>query len=236
MKMETSLPNSPSTARVTDFALQLRKPTLELTSQVRESIISQSMQAAQKWFLVRAKTFVHWSQPALLRSDFRELLKQAGEDTMDYFRTQFLQGTPGEDIPFWRIKSAQESLEQLCEAFFPLFEYANDYKSWWICTEAKAAAVAMGGKKGMKLYEAQAQGVYAEKCRQDLELLLFSTGKLELDIRLTTQISLDEDTLAEQLKEAEKQAKCRIDTVFDVKEVEGPRSRLYSESDVVGSN
>jgi hypothetical protein len=212
--------------RVTDAALQLRKPISELSSEQRETIVRDKLLLAQNWFRGKGKTLIDWSQPPLEASEFRELLKQLTDATRDYFRTQFLQGTSGEDVPFWKIKSAQDTLDQLCFASFALFSYCNDYKSWWTCTQAKINALAQGGKeRAVKGYMAQAKGPYVEKCEKDLKILL-EAGKLDRDILLSSQIGLDEEILLAQLLEAEKQAKIRVESIFDCRSLDQPRSRL----------
>jgi len=224
--LETSLSNSTSMTRVTDTTLQLRKPVSELTSEQREVLTKQKLQLAQTYFAVKAKTLVDWSQPALETSEFRELLKHLTEETRDYFRSLFLQGSSGEDVPFWRIKSAQDTLDQACCASFPLFIYCNDYKSWWLCSQAKVAALAQGGKDGaVKAYMAQAQGSYREKGEGELRTLL-QIGKMERSIRLYAQMDLGEETMDVRRLEIEKQAKVLIDSFFDCKPLVLPRSRL----------
>lgn len=213
-------------ARVTDAALQHRKPTRELTSEQRETLIKQKLQQAQNCFALKAKSLVDWSQPARDTDEFRELLKHLSAETIDSFRGLFLQGTSGEDVPFWRIKSAQDTLNQACLASFPLFLYCNDHKSWWVCAQAKVTALAQGGKDtALKVYMEQAQGRYRGKGEQDLRALL-QTGKLEQEIRLYAQIELEEELLVTQRLEAEKHAKVLIDSFFPCKSLAPPRSRL----------
>jgi len=220
------LSNSPSYSKVTDSILQLRQPTVELQEADVQLLVEEKLQEAYEWQLTCMKAVL--KQPALDAQEFDELMDRLATDAKNYFRTLFLQGTTGENVPFAQIEQSENTLLGFCKSDSALFRYCNLFKSFTVCSGLKRELVkehSAGKAKLLKLYDSKAQGPYASRCRDDLEQLLTMLGRCqsmqEVTCKLEAQLVMDQDILATKLSKAQEKAKTKLGEVFD-NSAEGP--------------
>ena len=216
-----SVRNCSSFARITDSILQMRQPTVELQEETVEMLVEEKMEEAYQWYLTSVKRLLDWKEPALKKEEFEESIGKLLEQAKNYFRTLFMQGTTGENVPFSHIEASEKSLMHFCKSDFALFSYCNVFKSFTICSGLKRELVKSHSSKAkvLKLYNRSAQGRYADRCRKDLELLLTLLGRCrsqqEVTCKLEVQLATDREILARKLAKAQEKARTQMSEVFD---------------------
>lgn len=243
---DIQLPNSPSFTRITDSILQMRQPTVELQEEDVEELIQVKLEEAYQWYLASVKSLLDWKQPALDTKDIDEALDKLVADTKNYFRTLFVQGTTGENVPFAKIEKSEIILHQFCKSDLALFRYCNIYKSFAICSSLKRELIkdsSQGKIKLLKQYDKEAQGPYATRCRNDLDelLTLLSQGKSQQDveIKLDAQLAMDQDILSTKRTKAQDKARTQLEDVFQgsperhIVETSSSKSLLHSQASVL---
>lgn len=217
--------NSPSYTQVTDSILQLRQPTVELQEADIQLLVEEKLKEAYDWQLTCVRAVL--KQPALGAQEFEEVMERLATDARNYYRTLFLQGTTGENVPFAQIEQSENTLLGFWKSDSALFRYCNLFKSFTICSALKRELIkehSTGKAKLLKLYDHKAQGPYASRCREDLEQLLTMLAKCEtqreVTCKLEAQLAMDQDILATKLAKAQEKAKTKLGEVFDGSEEE----------------
>jgi len=110
---------------------------------------------------------------------FEEVLKKALEEAINYYRSLFLQGSPGEIVSFESILQGEDTVGRICRQDFALFEYCNLYRSFVLCSALKKRLIESEllskhtpKARILRLYDQEAAGAYRLLCRNDLEILL----------------------------------------------------------------
>ena len=242
-KGENSLQNSPSYSPITDSILMYRKPTSELSETVIAVLLDEKLTQAHQWFISCMKATLDWSKPALEELEFKDVLKKVETQARNYFRSMFVQGSSGENVPFAQIKKTEVDFERMCRMDHNLFVYCNCVKSFTNCTRLKRQLVQenTGGNKEkvLKMYDEKAQGPYARRCREDLALLLSLSGSANVLVQLETQMAMDVEILEDMKQKAQEKAKTEMSVVFQpvaLEQSEGSpisKSMLQSHASVV---
>lgn len=241
------MPNSPSFSRITDSILQMRQAKVELQAEVVEELVTAKVEETYQWFLSCVKAVLSWEQPALNTYQFEEIIDKLIDDTKNYFRTLFLQGTSGENVPFTHIEHNEQTLLHFCKSDLPLFRYCNLYKSFVICSNLKRDLIkehSQGKSKVLKLYDRSAQGPYASRCREDLDQLLTllircKSSQKEVESKLEAQLAMDQDILTTKRNKAQEKARTQLEGVFQsspegkVVESAATKSMLQSHASVL---
>lgn len=214
--------NSPSFAQVTDSILHMRLATAELKEEDVQLLVEEKLKETYQWHLTCVKAVLDWKEPALDAKEFEEVMEKLVADAKNYFRTLFLEGTTGENIPFEQIKQSENTLQSFCQSDFGLFRYCNMFKSFTVCSGLKRELIkehSTGKAKLLKLYDQTARGPYANRCRDDLEQLLTMLARCrsqqDVTCKLEAQVVMDQEILATKKAKAQENAKTEISAVFD---------------------
>jgi hypothetical protein len=210
----------------------MRKPTGELQEEDAEFLVGEKMKEAYQWYLECVKALLDWKQPALEKEEFEETMEKLVLEVKNYFRTLFIQGTTGENVPFSQIEKNEKALVLFYKSDFALFRYCNKFKSFTLCSGLKRELIknhSAGKTRLLRLYDRSAQGYYAKRCREDLEQLLTLMAKCrsqkEVTCKLEAQLAMDHEILAAKLAKAQEKARTQISEVFSGSE---ERQQEYS--------
>lgn len=192
-------------------ALRSRPVPSSLPSQSQLQALLESYQNwAYSSFVRRLEAALTGPSEALDCRAFQEVLKKAEEEAINYYRSLFLQGSPGEIVPFESILQGEDSLTQLCRQDCALFEYCNLYRSFLLCSalkkrliESEFLAKHTSKVQIFRLYDQEAAGAYRLLCRNDLEILISQSSAPFLLSELKKQSVADREILRREKRKAE---------------------------------
>jgi hypothetical protein len=152
--------------------------------------------------------------PVLDCREFEEAANRAKEAAINHYRSLFVQGCPGEVVPFEEILLGEEELGKLCRQDFALFEYCNMYRSFILCSalkkqliESELLAKFSPKARILRKYDQEAAGAYRLLCRNDLEILISqyskSTPSVFIMSELKKQSVADREILRREKRKAE---------------------------------
>lgn len=204
------LPSPPSVTTLTDLRKRPVPPHSPSSSQVSVLLDSYLNLAYQRFSTCMSN---HLSGRIMDGSEFETLLNTSKNDTIDYFRSLFVSGTPGEIVPFDSISSTEQDLETKCKQDFPLYAYCNMYRSFRLCTSIKKQLVeeelikrSSSKMRILRQYDQSAAGVYRLLCRNDLEILIIQASKSSpssISSELAKQTITDREILLRERRKAE---------------------------------
>lgn len=169
-------------------------PTLPSHSQT-QVLLESYLNSAYSSFIRILEAALTGDSPVLDCKEFEETTYKAKETAISHYLSLFVQGSPGEVVPFEEIVHGEEELGKRCRQDFPLFEYCNMYRSFLLCSALKkqliesellvkfSPKVRILGK-----YDQKAAGAYRLLCRNDLEILISQYSKSTSSVFILSEL------------------------------------------------